>query len=401
MLSKCKAGLLVSLLDADDDSLSSISSQFQSSFDVGERTIALYNMGSIFSDQLLDHCQQIIALWLLVTEFPGISIDEHPFLALFSHLFELRKTDPTACSPQLYDILTCVLSGESIEFLGKNSVQEIMGPTFEIPVPESIPSPSVKTGKTRTPNVIIEKTQNSGPHVIPQTEMLVAFLSDSSLSSAFEPPMVRPIPAVSPVYPGELESTFVSSYAPPPAFFDEFVSIDSNEAAIAMIQRAVDGKLKNAEIQPLSQKIEKNPDLVIQAKLPIEKVEAMIDTTPVIAADVFKILAVKEPKLIAYLSKTLISEANAYVAKSVLMNKELREDAVESYVNGQIKCIQGVRDQQTYVKKIALFCGMLSELFRDGLRFNDTLLVDLFSFCVESKNGTIKEARELQELLST
>ena len=400
MLSKDKAELLVGLIMNDEDALSAISKQFESSFEVGERTSSLYGLALLFADPLLDHYQQVVSLWLLFTEFRDVAIAEHPFLAVFTHLFELRKTDPTACAPQLYDILSIILSGGSLDFLADCSVQTIMGPSFEIPAVDLANAPTAKVGKTRVSNVIVEKCENSGGRVISQTELLVAYLTDPSLYSEFDPPMARTVPSVAPVFPEELQGSYVCSCGIPPAFFDEFVSINSNEAAVAMIQRAADGKLKYAEIQPLSQKLEKNPELVLEAKLSIEKVEAMIDATPVIAADVFSILAVKEPKLVAYLAKTLISDTNVGVAKAVLMNKALPEESVDTYINGQIRCIQAVRDQQTYVKKIGLFCGMLSQVFCGGLRFKDKLLVDLYSFCVESKNETIKEAQELQALLS-
>ena len=398
MISRESAVVLVSLLSSEEDSLSEIYSKFVSSFDVKHRMTALYALSLLAGDQLLDHCQQIVATWLLFSEFQGIPIIEHPFFTVFTFLFELRKADGHMCPPQLFEILSVIISGGSLDKISSASVKKIMSPEFSVP-PHANGNMSLAKQERRMPPVLVEPNQNPKGEIIAQTDLLVELLSNDYIYTDFEPQMARPVPSVSPVFAGELESSYVSSYELPPGIFDEFVSINSRGAAISMILRAVDGKIKPAEVEPLSIELEKSPDLALEADLSVEQIERMIETCPTIALQMFRIMGPKKPELIEYLSKTVITDATADVARAVLTIPSLPDQYVDTYINGQIKSIQAVRDQQTYVKKISLFCKMLADVVNDGISFNDKLLMDLYSFCVEQKNEPIKEARELKTLL--
>ena len=398
MISRESAVVLVSLLSNEQDSLSDLYSKFVSSFDVKHRMTALYALSLLAGDQLLDHGQQIVATWLLFSEFQGIPIIEHPFFTVFTFLFELRKVDGNMCPPQLFDILSVIISGGSLDKISSASVQKIMSPEFSVP-PHASGNISLAKQERRMPPVLVEPKENPKGEIIEQTDLLIELLSNDYIYTDFEPQMARPVPSVSPVFAGELESSYVSSYELPPGIFDEFVSINSRGAAISMIRRAVDGKIKPAEVEPLSIELEKSPDLALEADLSVDQIERMIETCPTIAIQMFRIVGPKKPELIEYLSKTIITDATADVARAVLTVPSLPDEYIDAYVNGQIKAIQTVRDQQTYVKKISLFCKMLADVVNDGISFNDKLLMDLYSFCVERKNEPIKEARELKTLL--
>lgn len=399
MISRERAVLLVSLLENQSEKLVDINSKFQSSFNMNERIVALYGLSILLGDQLLDKTEQIVAVWLLFCEFEGIPVSEHPFCSVFNFLFDLRKVDAHACLPQLYDIISHLFAGGTVESIGSFSVDEILSPSFSIPGHAVWSSPGGNPAKIRVSPILVETNEHPSTDVIPHKDVLIEFLSNDILFTDFEPQIMRPAPNLMPITSTELAWSYVNSPENPPGLFDDVVSIHSRDRAIAMILRAADGKLKPEEVAPLSDELEKSPDLAVDAHLSVEQIESMVETCPVIATHAFKALVQKEPRLIEYLAKTLISETSAEVAKGVLTIDGLPDEYIERYVNGQIKLLQDVRNQQVFVKKMALFCKMLSDIFCEGLRFKNRLLMDLYSFCVEHES--VKEAQELEALLSS
>jgi hypothetical protein len=400
MLKKESADFLVELLSNDSDTLSAISARFASSLDGRDRMVALTGLAMLLCDRLLDHRQQIVAIWLLYCEFQTIHMPDNPFLPVFSFLFDQRLASPNSCSPQLYDILACILVNAPLDQVSENSVRVILGPVFVIRAPDATDVSQVNNYQLRVSPVIVKEEENAA-NVVSQLQILSALLSDSTVYNDFESSWLRPAPTVAPVFAGELMDTYISSFDIPPPIYDEWLSITSKEVALSLINRASIGKLKKTEIEALSHELQTNPGLVIEANIAPEKVEAMIEASPAIAKELFGILCVREQKLITYLSRTVVSDALAPVLRAVLLNSDLSAEAVGQIITGQIELLHNVRDQQSYLKKIATFCGLLCDVFCQGLRFQDNLLLDLYSFCGETKNESIKESKELAKLLSS
>jgi hypothetical protein len=220
MLNHEAALSLVSLLSNDSDPLSVIASQFSFSLDTRTRMTALTGLSMLLVDLLLDHAQQIVATWLLFNEFQTIPLSDNPFLPVFAFLFELRFTSPNACSPQLYDILACILGAAQPDKLGEFSVGAIFGPAFAFSAPK-IASPAAPKGcAARVSPVLVERVENAGEQLA-QPAVLAELLADAALYEDFDPGFVRPPPAVSPLFQGELAETFVAAFANRKFLFDE------------------------------------------------------------------------------------------------------------------------------------------------------------------------------------
>lgn len=400
MLSRESAEALISILSNEIETLGSLANKFAETFETKERMIALTAISVLLSDGILDHQQQIVGLWLLYSEFESIPLCDSPFYPIYTYLDDVRKNNPNMCSPQLYDILSCILSNTQPEQVTDCSVRVLFGPTFVINTPKSVSMTTLKVTSPRLSPILVEKTTKPVGPILSQSEVLIELLCNCDIYTDFESPFMRPAPAVSPIFPGELFDTFMSSYTFPPALFDECVSIDSKETAISMIHKAAEGKLKPAEIESLSRELGKSPELAAEAKLPVNKIESMVNATPIIAKDMFRILCVKEPALVKFLARTPITETLADIAKEVLKNRDLPGDLFGAYIEGQLTNVSG-KDQQTCPKKrteIALLCGMLCDVIRDGVKIEQGVL-DLYSLC--SDNLRISEAGELLKLMGT
>jgi hypothetical protein len=79
----CSAGI-VSLLPNESDPLSALYAQFGSIFTCPSRMTALTSLSLLFPDDLLDHKQQIVALWPLFAELQSIPPADNSFLPVFS-----------------------------------------------------------------------------------------------------------------------------------------------------------------------------------------------------------------------------------------------------------------------------------------------------------------------------
>lgn len=400
MLSREAAELLVSLLSNDSDPLSSISSRFSSNFDVNDKMVALAGISMLLSDCLLDHPQQIVALWILVNEFEDIPIIDSPFLPVFLYLFDMRNTNPNACPPQMYDILLCLLGNCNIEIIAESTVKTILSPTFQLQTPSSPSIALPKQYQARTSPLLTERAENTS-HTMSQSQILVELLCDPTIYNDFEPPYIRPLPDVSPIFPGELQQSFISSFDASPPLYDECVSIDSKEAATVLIHRATDNKLKGTEIESLVHEIQKNPEIATEVGLPCEKLVQMIEMNPLLAKELYCVLIPKEgDKFFESLCHIQITPSLVEVAKSIFCMSDLPPNYLNDFISGHIKTISNVKDPQVSNKKTALFCGLLCQLFDEGIRYKDDLLMDLYSFCLEPKNESIHEAQDLATRLS-
>jgi hypothetical protein len=171
---------------------------------------ALTGLAMLFADSLLDHKQQVVALWLLLSEFHSIPLADNPFLPIFVYLYELRTSAPNSCAPQLYDILTCVFGSFPLVKLGDVSVRTIFSPGYARPVPKAVNIALLKPYQARVSPVLAEGAENPAA-VLTQPQAIAELLADDTIFGDFDPPFVRPVPIVAPLFQGELGESLVSS----------------------------------------------------------------------------------------------------------------------------------------------------------------------------------------------
>jgi hypothetical protein len=217
MLTQEAASYVVSLLSNDTDPLSVIASQFVSSLDTRTRMTALTGLSMLLVDLLLDHEQQIVATWLLFNEFQAIPLSDNPFLPVFAFLFDLRLSSPNSCSPQLYNVLACILGAAQPDRLADLSVRAVFSPAFEVPASKIVAVP--KGFIARASPVIVERGENPGDQMS-QSAVLAELLADAAVYDDFDPGFIRPPPTVSPLFQGELAGSFVASFSTPKFLFD-------------------------------------------------------------------------------------------------------------------------------------------------------------------------------------
>jgi hypothetical protein len=214
MLSREAYDSIFSLLSNDSDSLSVLASRFGTMFDNPVRMTALTGLSMLLVDLLLDHGQQIAATWLLCHEFP---LSDSPFSPVFAFLYDLRLTSPNSCSPQLYDILACILAAALPDGLADLSVAAILSPKFAIQIPKTTAPTS---DATRVSPIIVDRTDNSGDQN-GQGDVVAELLIDKTIFDGFDTEFVRLAPAVAQIFPGELAATFVASFSRPIFLFDD------------------------------------------------------------------------------------------------------------------------------------------------------------------------------------
>jgi hypothetical protein len=360
--------------------------------------VALTGFSMLLTDFLLDHQQQIVAVWLLYSHFQTIPLPDNPFLPVFAFLYEIRSTSPNSCSPQLYDILANILSNSWPESIVECSVKTIMGPTFVIPTPKIV---SISLTKAYTPRLspILSQRVETKTGAISQEEMLVELLADSALYDDFNAPFIRPAPPLSPIFTEEFSAAFISSYSLPPPLFDGFLAISKREDVLSWIGRAGAGKLTKHEIDSLLGEIKSNRGLFLAESWPLDRLEALVENCPSVAIEFFKVLSGTDPKVLDFVVNSQITPNLAEIAAAVLTSPGLSEDVIEKYINMQLEHIHAIRDQQTYARKVTLLCRLLCDVVRKGVELKGSLVVDLHTFCTEKKNETIEESKELAELL--
>ena len=232
------------------------------------------------------------------------------------------------------------------------------------------------------------------------SQILVELLSDSTIYNDFEPIYIRPAPEVTPIFPGEIQDTFISSFDSPPALFDEYVSLNSKESAVSLIRKAIDTQLTSAEVDSLSREIKKNPELSSEAELSGPQIDSLIENNPTIAKDIVSYLVKRNDKLLEQLANAQLTPAKAQVIQDILVNPDLPSQQFESYIYNAMNTIKGIQKNDAYLKCASLFFEMLCVAFNKGKRFGVDLLVELYSFCVLPKNESLKESQDLAILLS-
>ena len=396
MLAKETADTVIALLGNTTDTLSVIASKFSSLFDVKERMVALTGLSTLISDCLCDHQQQIVGLWLLYNEFKSIPLPDHPFLPVFLYIHELRQRVPDSGAQQLFDLLSCIFAGNGIEQFADSSISFLFSTNYTFSVHRA-PSIAIPKPAHMRLSPVLPAPSEDGLSYALTPDALAQLLVDSDTYQEFEPPLMRPAPDVCQVFPGE--PGFVSSYEIPPQLFDDAVLYQSHDAVISMLKRAATGsgpKLQPVEISTILRELKRCPALC--AVLTLDEVEAVVGFVPAVAVELFRNLAPGNQRLVSFIARSPVTDGTAAVARALLSIPSIREEFVSEYITGQIKGLVRERDHPGYARKVALFCGVISDAL--PLTLSGNLLMDLYSFCVESWNENVKEARELSQLLS-
>ena len=419
MLDRQVAESFVDLLSNQTDSLSSVYSKFRSNFDTRNRMILLTGISMLLSDGLLEHPHQIVASYLLFKEFSNVPIHDNPFLPVFLHILnDVRVTAPNFCPPQLYDIVSCFLDNNDVDSIGNMNMKTVLSPNFTLPNKNNINLTIPEQYNIRISPVLAERSQsqqkkpenanhqqespNSSKdqkkNVMTPTQIIVELLCDPTIYCDFEVPYIRPAPEITPTFPGEVQNTYIASFDTSPALFDDYVPLNSQEATISLMEKAIDTKLNQGEIESLSREIKKNPELASEGNLNCQQIESLIENNTSIALDVVAHLVKKNDGLLEQLAKTSITPAKARVYKEILANPDLQNEQLNNYVNEAMNYIKGISDHDVFVKNLSLFCKMLHEIWSEEIKISSDLVTELYQFCVEYEQ--IPEANDLATLIS-
>lgn len=101
------------------------------------------------------------------------------------------------------------------------------------------------------------------------------------------------------------------------------------------------------------------------------------------------------------LSKAVLSENSERVLERALLSGDVPGAERDKLVSNVIGVSKHIHERHTYLNHVALFCSMMRNVLKRGIRFEKDKIIEIYSFCVEHRNGNIKEAKELAELLSS
>lgn len=393
------AETLIGILSSEEELLTDLSARFGNSFDFSDRINALTGTSLLLADGLLDHHQQFVAAWLLFSEYEVSSIQDHPFYCIFTMLHESLFTDPNFCSPQLHDLIQCILKGVNIDSVITQNIFTIFSNGFVFPaasVGRTLISESPDTERV-SPIIFTEIDEPDRP-CMTHNEILIQVLQDEAFWSSFEPPYIRHIPDLSPIFPGEPQ--IVQSFDMPPFLFDEGVTVDSRGAALTLITKATETKLKSGESDSLINELKKDPSLAEEAKISPSKISTLVENNSEVAKEIIVILSPKKPSIVKALLALDVTAASIDVVKHFLISEKTPESFLEDYLTNVIKVISAVRDNQTMGRKARMLCKMMGFVLQNGYQLSDSMCIDLHSFCIDPRIKSLKEAQELDNILS-
>lgn len=396
MLRSGAAEALVSILSNDEDRLVDLAQKFISSFEFNDRISALTGTALLLTDGLLDHGEQIVAFWLLLSEGDLSPIQSHPFFSVFVALYTASVASPNCISPQLHSILLRVLTGIEVESVGEQPVKLIMSDSFDLPV---APHPRVDLGEpnpvSRTSPLLVVEEHVQTKDGLTQDQFLLELLQNESYWDSFSPPFARVVPKVCPIFPGE--AAVIDSWTNPPCIFDEGVTVDSRAAATSLLLKATEAKLRQGESDTLIAELKK--DSMLADELPIAKITSLIENNVDVAKEVVTAIVGKRPAVLKGLLNLDVTVATADVVKHLIMSKNAPQEFLEAYISNSTKSLLAVRDNQTMARKARLFCKMMGFVVQNGAKLTPKMAIDLNSFCEDPRAKSIKEAQELNSIL--
>ena len=413
MLTQEQAEAIVTILSNKTDSLSIILKRFNSSLSFETKLLYLTTISVLLTDSLLDHFQQIVAIYMLINSFHSNPVQNSPFYPVFEYLFDFRShSTPNLCPPQMYDILSNVLSGQPTTYLNSLSASDVLSQTFEVPHP-SIPPISTNNFQPRISPILSERTDPAdsiNSKVMDQNEIIIELLTKEDILSDFDPAFIRPAPTISPIFPEELRETIITSPDAPPFIYDDNFSFTSRESIIILLQKAAALKLKPIESEALAAELRKDSNLAKEANLSDPALFSMIFTNSNVAKEVFKILGPTRPSVLDKLTQMDITSVLSEILKEICVNNKISEISsfLEKLVNSNISRFEQLKHagkDQKMANLVGEFCNLMKALYKiqhiaDCLNENSNLILTLDSFCVELLHKGNEDAKELHLLLS-
>jgi hypothetical protein len=396
MLRAGAADAIVAILNNEEDRLIDLSQRFVTNFDFSDRIAALAGVSLLLRDGLLDHRQQIVAVWLLYSECEVSPITDHPFFSFFQYLANLRATEPNFLSPQLQDIVACIVQGADLQLIAAQPVRIIVANHFVLPpINPDICADAPPFSERISALLTVPQAAGPSDQVLSNSEILIALLQEEGFWDNFDAPTVHGCPDVCPVFREEV--CFIDSYSNPRFLFDDGVPIDSRSSVTALITKAIETRLRQGECDSLLAQLRIDPSLADEVAIPCAKIASLIENNPDIAKEVI-VASVKKPGVIKAVLGADVTLASVDVVKHLIVSRQAPASFLESYITNSTKALAVIQNQQLRGRKARFFCKMITFIIQSGEKLTPTMIMDLNSFCVE-KAKTVKEAQELNTLL--
>lgn len=417
MISQEISNLIISTLINETDKLSDISANFNQ-LTFGDRISSYTAISLLLTNSLLDHKQQVIAIWLLFNDPQVDNIKDHPYYQVLTFIYKNSLNEPNLYSPQLQELIKYLLIGVSIDFLGSHNINNIFSSDFVFPHSDCLNT--IESGlillearnsnkaitDDKIPSMLIMKNneESTDCKIKDYNKLLFEILQEEAFWKDFDTPLLIPSPEVSPIFEGEIEA--IQSYDNPPFIFDEGVTVDSREAAIALARKSTETKLRSGESNSLVKKLQDDSSYI--KEIPITSLKFLIENNKEVAKEVIKYYALQhDKKQKSEYDKTIseillnieLTASSIDVITSYIISGYASEDFLDKYIHHTTQAILKIRDNQTMFRKARLFCRMMSYIIQNNINLNNIMILNLNSFCQDNRTKSIKEAEDLNQKL--
>lgn len=425
MLSSNAAKYLVSLLSNTNDSLSSITEQFNNFFSSKNRLTALNGCSLLLLDGLLDHQQQFVSLWLLLfADNPPSETDtdytHNPYFSVFKSIYESFSQIPNFYAPQVYSLIHNVLSKSNLTGFQGQPIKVIYGPHYEFPQSKNIPllektpvsverfSPVLITSNddqslTNNRDSIKLNDYDSSTDtniILSHTDVQISLLQEETFYSNFEPIYIRPVPEVSAIFTEE--PNYINAGDLPIFLFDEDSMANNYQLSVELLKKAFGKKLKANESDLIINQLKKSDsNLLEEVRFPNAKISYLIENNCDVAKSVIQNLVPKNPSVLNTLVNLGVSASSVDVVRHLLTTiPELcTQEFTDSYIANAVKSILSIKDNPTMQRKARIFLKMIDVLIQSGYHLTPKSILELNSFCEDTKIKNLKEAQEINQLL--
>lgn len=396
MLTKESAIKLLKLISDEKNTMETIHEQFHTSFSIETRFPILSSLSYMIQDQVLNHVQQIISIFILYSEFMSENQD-NPFLPFFIYINNIQEQTPNIFPPVLSYILSCIISGSNLQQMLELNVHEILNYDFsninkiniQLPFQFSRQSPILSKARPNT----LKSIQNEV--FLSNDELIIQYLTNDEFTVEFKPPQIRPIPDIMPIFQGELEGIASMSPFSPPFIFDSSLFDNSKTEFDNLFKKALESKLTEEETQKL---------INSQFFKEISFQETLIDT--LIAKDNQNVvISIVErsfednPNVKNYLIQLHLNTKTFLILKSIILflKSDVQEKFIQDYAISNIDYLNRLyqNDPSLWNTNSRLFCRFLNHLKSSNVNFTNELNIELKGFCVNLAAHNINDAQEL------
>ena len=404
MLAREPAEKLIQLLSNRVDTIKHIHELFQAYFPLNSRFSVTSSIALMLLDHILDHYQQITSIYLLFAEFPD-KISENPFLNVFLKLNDERLNSLQLFPPVLNRILPLVIAGVPLSFLDPFTIPQILSEQFQLPTVSliSYAKPNIEIEHVPALICVPDSDSQSLSQMTDEYEhmshedFLLEYLTCDGFSDQFEESVIRPIPAISPIFNSEIQQILISSPAPPPFLFDISAEAKFKQEAAQLFKLAMTKKLTEAQTQ-----IVLNYGITDSLHFKESDLSGLIENNSKIATAVALKIYEKKPKISDYLSELPINVRNVEVVQGFalsLKDKEAARQFIHKFAIAAINSINYQSDNSIYSTKSRLLCTFLVYIRNNNIEFSPELKIELQSFCMELGKKGITEAQDLISIL--